>query len=557
MRDLLRHRHPRLGDLLAEVPQQRHALQGGRRGARRRHDRQGARAGHRRRRRPLARDAAREPRRRSTARTRSPRSRTAVIRRGYYPFRTDPEELSELANDEPRWHALFEEHMLKTVERWMAMADERLGGTRHPRASCARATTTSSRSTRSSRKRQDGRARRGPGRRDRRLPDGVVRLGEPHAVGHVPRGGRAAAAERIERMIDEVTTAPPSARSSACTARRTAPGSTTRRELTADMCLKDAGRATVPVGSTAVREAIEALPAGARRCTGTSTRRAARTGSAARSASTPAALRAGPAARARSSTSTARRRSSASFSTQRMRRRGTGIGSMAGDGAVRAAALFVRKATGLVRGWSVRDAFIYAAFSINLVTLGLYIFSLRAVHPERQPDLGGAAGGRYLVFQGITYASLIAAMPRAGGDYVWISRVLGGGIGFVLAVCGWWFILWLWVPIYANILNVEVLGPLAAIVGWNSGVDFLGRARRHLRRVGRSPRCWPRSSSRSACARTPAPEVLLLRRPASASLIMLCSCSSTRRPTSSRLQRAVARPLRRRRTPTRRRSRPA
>ena len=83
------------------------------------------------------------------------------------------------------------------------------------------------------------------------------------------------------------------------------------------------------------------------------------------------------------------------------------------------------------------------------------------------------AGG-YLVVQGITYASLIAAMPRAGGDYVWISRVLGGGIGFVLAVAGWWFILWLWVPIYANILNVEVLGPMAAIIGWNSAVDFLG-----------------------------------------------------------------------------------
>ncbi len=37
--------------------------------------------------------------------------------------------------------------------------------------------------------------------------------------------------------------------------------------------------------------------------------------------------------------------------------------------------LFVRKATGLVRSWSVFDAFVYAAFSINLVTLGLYIFS--------------------------------------------------------------------------------------------------------------------------------------------------------------------------------------
>ncbi len=37
--------------------------------------------------------------------------------------------------------------------------------------------------------------------------------------------------------------------------------------------------------------------------------------------------------------------------------------------------LFLRKATGLVRSWSVFDAFIYAFFSINLVTLGFYIIS--------------------------------------------------------------------------------------------------------------------------------------------------------------------------------------
>ena len=53
----------------------------------------------------------------------------AVIRRGYYPFRTDPDELRDLSADEPRWHALFESEMLKTVERWMEMADERLAGT--------------------------------------------------------------------------------------------------------------------------------------------------------------------------------------------------------------------------------------------------------------------------------------------------------------------------------------------------------------------------------------------------------------------------------------------
>jgi basic amino acid/polyamine antiporter, APA family len=134
--------------------------------------------------------------------------------------------------------------------------------------------------------------------------------------------------------------------------------------------------------------------------------------------------------------------------------------------------LFVRKATGLVRGWSVRDAFIYAAFSINLITLGLYIFSYGPFIPGGSLLWAVALGGAYLVLQGVTYASLIAAMPRAGGDYVWISRVLGGGVGFVLAVAGWWFILWLWVPIYANILNVEVLGPLCAIIGWSSAVTF-------------------------------------------------------------------------------------
>src|ERR671937_353374 len=150
------------------------------------------------------------------------------------------------------------------------------------------------------------------------------------------------------------------------------------------------------------------------------------------------------------------------------------MATIAGEARMPEQSLFVRKATGLVRGWSVRDAFIYAAMSINLITLGLYIFSFAPFIPKGSLLWAIILSGAYLVFQAITYASLIAAMPRAGGDYVWISRVLGGGIGFVLAVAGWWFILWLWVPIYANILNIEVLGPLCAIVGWDSAVTFWG-----------------------------------------------------------------------------------
>ncbi|MDQ2983983.1 MAG: APC family permease [Actinomycetota bacterium] len=148
------------------------------------------------------------------------------------------------------------------------------------------------------------------------------------------------------------------------------------------------------------------------------------------------------------------------------------MASVAGEAPYQERDLFVRKATGLVRGWSVRDAFIYSAISINFVTLGLYAFSFVYAIPRGSLFWAAILSGAYLVFQAITYASLIAAMPRAGGDYVWISRTLGGGIGFVLAACGWWFILWHWVPIYANILNIMVLGPLSAIIGWDRGVGF-------------------------------------------------------------------------------------
>ena len=126
--------------------------------------------------------------------------------------------------------------------------------------------------------------------------------------------------------------------------------------------------------------------------------------------------------------------------------------------------LFLRKATGLVRSWSVFDAFIYAFFSINLITLGLYSFSqMYYFEGGLMPTL--IISGIFIIFEVVVYAALIAVMPRAGGDYVWQSRILGGGIGFVLAVTGWWFILWLWVPLYADMLRQLFFTPLLGILG--------------------------------------------------------------------------------------------
>jgi Icc-related predicted phosphoesterase len=179
----------------------------------------------------------------------------AVIRRGYYPFRVDPDELRELAQDEPRWHALFEEHMLATVERWMELADEKLEGTGIRCFVC-------------------------PGNDDQLDVDEViaraktVELGEGRVIEingyQMASSGWAnrtpwdtyreedepQLAERIDRMASQVT-APPERTIFSLHCPPYGTGLDDAPELTADMDLKNAGHSIKPVGSTAVRDAIE------------------------------------------------------------------------------------------------------------------------------------------------------------------------------------------------------------------------------------------------------------------------------------------------------------
>jgi basic amino acid/polyamine antiporter, APA family len=122
--------------------------------------------------------------------------------------------------------------------------------------------------------------------------------------------------------------------------------------------------------------------------------------------------------------------------------------------------LFLRKATGLVRGWSVRDSMIYACLSTNVVTLGLIEFAYQDAFPMGQLLTAVLISGVWVSFLVLAYTGLVVTIPRAGGDYVWQSRILGSGIGFVMAATGWWFILWLWAPIYGSVLSEEFFQPL-------------------------------------------------------------------------------------------------
>lgn len=55
--------------------------------------------------------------------------RKRVRSRGYYPYLTSPDEISELDKDPDRVHEIFKREVLKVVQQWMDLADKKLDGT--------------------------------------------------------------------------------------------------------------------------------------------------------------------------------------------------------------------------------------------------------------------------------------------------------------------------------------------------------------------------------------------------------------------------------------------
>jgi Icc-related predicted phosphoesterase len=179
----------------------------------------------------------------------------AVTRRGYYPFRTTPDELRELQEDEERTGELFHKLMLGRVESWTALADERLAGSglrcfvcpgnddqfevdeilaqaKHVEACEGRVVEI------------DGYQLASTGWSNRTPWDTYREEDEPQLTA------------RIEKVVSEVT-APPERTIFSFHCPPFGSGLDEAPELTEDMRMKHAGRAPVPLGSTAVRDAIE------------------------------------------------------------------------------------------------------------------------------------------------------------------------------------------------------------------------------------------------------------------------------------------------------------
>ena len=134
----------------------------------------------------------------------------------------------------------------------------------------------------------------------------------------------------------------------------------------------------------------------------------------------------------------------------------------------------MRKASGLVKGWSTTDGFRYSFFSTNIF-LGIWGFLYAVFIPGGSVFWAVIITTLLVLLEVVVYAGLISAMPRAGGDYVWQSRVFHSSVGFVLGATGWWFILWLWIPIYAALCVNSFIKPILHIVGAGGAADWLGK----------------------------------------------------------------------------------
>jgi amino acid transporter len=137
--------------------------------------------------------------------------------------------------------------------------------------------------------------------------------------------------------------------------------------------------------------------------------------------------------------------------------------------------VFTRKASGLVRVMSPYSAFVY-----NILTMGL-------IFPWTYLWAPGALPGGKLVW-GILLAMIIeipvafayvwlsTALPRSGGDYVFESRVFGGGTAFTVVMSG--YVIWIlqWVALSGWLLSYLGFAPLFLGLGATMGNPALSQA---------------------------------------------------------------------------------
>jgi amino acid transporter len=129
--------------------------------------------------------------------------------------------------------------------------------------------------------------------------------------------------------------------------------------------------------------------------------------------------------------------------------------------------VFLRKATGLVRTWGFLDVFSFNSYGNPM--LGYYtsfVTLFAAFWATGSLILAIIISTIASIFQALVYSSLVTTMPRAGGEYIWMTRIFRWPvIGFTLVLVGWVIVVMLWDALLAPALAGLFLQPIALAFG--------------------------------------------------------------------------------------------
>jgi len=137
--------------------------------------------------------------------------------------------------------------------------------------------------------------------------------------------------------------------------------------------------------------------------------------------------------------------------------------------------VYVRRASGLVRNISAWDAMIFNIMVMAPMAILVYGVWASIIYPGAHLPTTALLAIPISIVIGLFYALFSISMPRAGGDYIWVSRILHPSIGYainfflfmvILSVAGA-YIPWFTQYTLAPILEANGMSSLAATVSTN------------------------------------------------------------------------------------------
>jgi amino acid transporter len=140
--------------------------------------------------------------------------------------------------------------------------------------------------------------------------------------------------------------------------------------------------------------------------------------------------------------------------------------------------MFLRNATGLLREVSVLDAFIMNTFGMNIAVGAVFLFlQAPANFPQGNMLVAVIIGTLLMAFTLLwVYSTFAAAMPRSGGDYVFVSRTLHPFLGWLLGWSQGMWLIFFWIGFnawFALTFALPIaLSTIGAATGQNGWIDL-------------------------------------------------------------------------------------